>query len=225
MPFIEINQNFGEQTEFLYLFIITALIVWLTLVIFSLKKHGIKKTTRYFLPMIVAALVIESAGVAAGRYYYPGYFLYLSAVGGGVPLIIVLAWSANLVLFLNMGKQVVLRFYKKRNISQIIIISAMAGLFAVCLDLLEDPLAHHNNWWIWKESLTGIKFYGVPFINFVGWFILIFYMSLATLLIERSDYSENRKLLISVFSISITGVVIFITQGLLLRLSQIIGLA
>lgn len=225
MQFIEINQNFGEQTEFLYLFIITALIVWLTLAIFSLKKYGIKKTTRYFLPMIVAALVIESAGVAAGRYYYPGYFLYLSAVGGGVPLIIVLAWSANLVLFLNMGKQVVLRFYKKRNISQIVIVSAMAGLFAVCLDLLEDPLAHHNNWWIWKESLTGIKFYGVPFINFVGWFILIFYMSLATLLIERSDYSENRKLLISVFSISITGVAIFVTQGLLLRLSQIIGLA
>ena len=220
---IDIGQTFGEQTEFLYLFIIAASTVWLSLVIYSYKKYGSKKTLVYFLPMIIAALFIESAGVASGRYYYPGYILYLSVVGGGVPLIIILAWSANLFLFLNMAKHAVSKIYEKHNFLQIILISIVAGCFAVCLDLLEDPLAHHNNWWIWKETLSGVTFYGVPLLNFMGWFVLIFYMTLATLLIERSRFSENRKVLLSLASISITGVIIFVTHGLISRLFQIVG--
>ena len=225
MIYIEINQNFGAQGEFLHLFIITIFIVWLSLVVYSYKKYGSKKTVMYFLPMIVAALFIESAGVASGRYYYPGYILYLSVVGGGVPLIIILGWSANLFLLFNMAKHVVLKIYQKRNFLQILLVSIVAGFFAVCLDLLEDPLAHHNNWWIWKETFGGATFYGVPFLNFMGWFVLIFYMTLATLLIERSRFSENRKILLSLSSISITGVIIFVTHGLISRLFQMVGLA
>lgn len=225
MFYIEINQNFGEQTEFLLLFIITVFIVWLSLVIYSYKKYGMKRTVMYFLPMIIAALFIESAGVASGRYYYPGYIMYLSVVGGGVPLTLILAWSAYLFLFLNMGKHVVLRIYQKRNFLQIFLVSTAAGFFAVCIDLLQDPLAHHNSWWIWKESLAEAKFYGVPILNFVGWFVLIFYMTLATLLIERSRFSENRKVLLSLTSISITAGIIFVTHGLLSKLLQMIGFA
>jgi len=225
MIFIEINQNFGEQTQHLILFIITASIIWLSLVLFTYKRHGIKKTGMYFIPMIIAALFIESAGVAGGRYYYPGYLIYLSVVGGGVPLIIVLSWSANLVLFMSMSRNVISKIYKKHNHLQTILISITAGLFAVFLDMLEDPIAHHNSWWIWKGSLEGLKFYDVPVLNFVGWFILIFFMTLATLLIERSNFSENRKLLISISSISVTGVVIFVVHGLLLRVLQMIGFA
>ena len=225
MDFIWVNQDFTEQNELLYLFTIAIFIVWLALVIYSYKKYGPKKTVMYFLPMIIAALFIESSGVASGRYYYPGYILYLSVVGGGVPLIIIIAWSANLFLFFNMAKHVVSKIYEKRNFLQIILISTVAGCFAVCLDLLEDPLAHHNNWWIWKETLGGLKFYGVPLLNFIGWFVLIFYMTLATLLIERSHFSKNRKVLLSLASISITGVIIFVTQGFISKIFQIIGLA
>ena len=205
---IEIHQNFGEQNEFLSLFIITATIVWLSLFIYSYKKYGSKKTVMYFLPMIIAGFFIESAGVASGRYYYPGYILYLSVVGGAVPLIIILSWSANLFLLFNMAKHVVSNIYQKRNYLQIFLISTIAGFFAICLDLLEDPIAHHNNWWIWDKTIDGVRFYEVPLLNFVGWFVLIFYMTLATLLVERSPFSENRKVLLSVTSISITGIII-----------------
>ena len=80
MIWVEINQNFGEQTEFLLLFIITVFLVWITLILYSYKKFGFKRTVIYFLPMIIASLLIESAGVASGRYYYPGYLIYLSVV-------------------------------------------------------------------------------------------------------------------------------------------------
>jgi len=234
MDFIWINQDFSEQNELLFLFVITISIVWLSLVYFSYKKYGPKKTVMYFLPMIIAALFIESAGVAGGRYHYPGYIVYLSVFGGevtssnvreGVPLSIVVAWSANLILLLNIAKHVLLKIYHKRNYLQIFLISVFAGFFAVCLDLIEDPLAHYNNWWIWKDTIGGVKFFEVPLINFVGWFVLIFYMSMATLLIERSKFSENRKLLISITSISVTGVIIFITHGAIVRIFESIGFA
>ncbi len=225
MFFIEINQNFGEQTTLLAPFIFVIAVTWIVLVIYSYKKYGTKMTLMYFLPIIIATFMIESAGVASGRYYYPGYILYLSIVGGGVPLIIILAWSVNLFLFMNLGRHFISKVYTKRNLVQIIFISATAGLFGVCLDLLEDPLAHYNNWWIWETSLEGIKYFDVPILNFIGWFMLIFFMSIATLLIERSKFSENRKVLLSISSLAITGGVIFVVHGAIVKLFEFIGLS
>jgi putative membrane protein len=182
-------------------------------------------TIVYFLPIIIATLLIESAGVAGGRYYYPGYIVYLSVVGGAVPLIIILAWSVNLFLFMNLGKYFISKLYRRQNYLRIILISLAAGLFGVCLDLLEDPIAHYNNWWIWEESLTGIKFFNVPILNFIGWFVLIFFMSIATLLIERSRFSENRKVILSISSLAITGSVIFIVHALIVKLFEFVGLS
>ena len=225
MGFIEINLNFGENTSLLALFIAMITIVWVFLVYYSYKKYGTKMTIMYFLPIIIATLLIESAGVAGGRYYYPGYIIYLSVVGGAVPLIIILAWSVNLFLFMHMGKYFISKVYQKQNYMQIILISFTAGVFGVCLDLLEDPIAHYNNWWIWKTSLNGIKFFNVPILNFIGWFVLIFFISVATLFIERSRFSENRKVLLSISSLSITGSLIFIFHALIVRLFEFVGLS
>ena len=225
MSFIEINQNFGENTQLLAPFIAVIAIVWVFLVYYSYKKHGAKRTIVYFLPIIIATLLIESAGVAGGRYYYSGYIIYLSVVGGAVPLIIVLAWSVNLFLFMNLGKYFISKLYQKQNYLQILFISLAAGIFGVCLDLLEDPLAHHNNWWIWGTTLKGIKFFGVPILNFIGWFVLIFFMSIATLLIERSRFSENRKVLLSISSLAITGSIIFLVHALIVKLFEFMNLA
>jgi len=212
MALIEINQNFGESSEYLFLFVLTILVAWILLVIFSYRTYGYKKTIRFFLPMILASLFVESAGVAYGRYYYPNYLLYISLVGGSVPIIIAIGWSVNLFLFIHMGQFFVEKFYKTTNLLQVILISIVGGGLGICLDLITDPIAHHNNWWIWNQSTSGISFYDVPLTNFRGWFIFILYMSVLTLLIDRSRYSENRKLLISLFSISIVGAAILVTQ-------------
>ncbi|HWR62964.1 MAG TPA: carotenoid biosynthesis protein [Candidatus Thermoplasmatota archaeon] len=225
MALIEINQNFGEHTQLLAPFIAVIAIAWVILVYYSYKKYGTKLTIVYFLPIIIATLLIESAGVAGGRYYYPGYILYLSVVGGAVPVIIVLAWSVNLFLFMNLGKYFISKIYKKQNYFQIFFISLAAGLFGVCLDLLEDPIAHYNNWWIWETSLKGIKFFEVPILNFIGWFVLVFFMCFVTLLIVRSRFSENRKVLLSISSLAVTGSLIFIVHGLIVKLFEFVGMA
>jgi uncharacterized membrane protein len=105
------------------------------------------------------------------------------------------------------------------------LISLVAGLSGVCLDLLEDPIAQHNHWWIWDQSLGGLKYYDVPISNFIGWFFLLFFMTFATITIERSRFSDNRKILLSLTSLAITGSVIFIVHGGFVRLLESIGLA
>ena len=42
---------------------------------------------------------------------------------------------------------------------------------------------------------------------------------------RRKNFSENRKVLLSLTSISITGIIIFVTQGFISKFFQIIGLA
>lgn len=200
MAIIEFDMNYSEQPAFLFFFIITVLAVWLILFVFSLKIHGFKKTIRYFFPMIFISLFLETSALSKGNFYYPGYFMYISILGGSVPIIILLGWSVNLFLFTNIGEHVISKFYNKKNFIQIVIISLIAGLFALLLDLLQDPIAHHNGWWVWNKSMAFVKFFDVPLSNFMGWFLIISGMCLLTLIIDRSAFSENRKLAIS-FSI------------------------
>ncbi len=209
MTFLEINANFGTQTHHLLLYILVLFIIWIVLIISSNKTYGFLKTIRFFVPMMIVGLFIESGGVATGEYYYPGYFIYLNVLGGAVPVIIVLGWSSNLFLLLHLGKQMISKFYQKQNIIQLILIALCTGIFGVLLDLLQDPLAHHNHWWIWTDSSAStISFFEVPLWNFRGWFILLFMMSLTTLLIDKSGFSEKRKLLISLSSTAIIGGII-----------------
>ena len=224
MGLIDINTSFGDQTQMLLPFVILIVAVWFLAVFYSYRRFGARRTLIYFLPTIIITMFIESAGVAGGRYDYHGFLINVSLVGGAVPLSIVIAWSANFFIFLNMSKHIVSRFYDKINYLQIFFISLVAGVSGVLLDLMEDPIAQHNHWWVWQESLTGLKYYDVPFSNFLGWFFLLFFMSFATIMIERSRLSENRKVLLSVSSLAITGSVVFLAHFSVIRLFELIGL-
>ena len=195
--FIKINENFQPGFESLHVFILMIFFVWLILLIYSLKIYKLKKTIRYFVPIFITGIIGELCAQANGSYLYPGYFLYFSALGGSIPVIIGLGWSVNLFLFLHIGKDVVTKIFKKENFKQLFIISIVSGIFAMCLDFLEDPLAHHNSWWVWNETIQRPTLFEIPISNYIGWFLIVGGMTLLTLLIDRSRYSENRKLLLN----------------------------
>jgi hypothetical protein len=174
--------------------------------------------------MMIAALFIEAAGVASGRFYYPGYLIYFSVLGGSVPLIILLGWSSNLYLFLNLAKPVATKLYQKTNLFQLIFIAIISSLFGICLDLLEDPLAHYNSWWVWIELTSGITVFQVPLSNYVDWFIILFFMALITLLIDRSRYDERRKVILSFSSLPFVFLAIYGTHMIMILLFEILGI-
>ena len=57
------------------------------------------------------------------------------------------------------------------------------GAIAVVLDLFIDPVAVAAGYWIWL--VKGTVYYGIPLLNYVGWFVLMFLTPLAWILIAR----------------------------------------
>jgi uncharacterized membrane protein len=220
MSILELHSWTGSAS--LLLFIITMAVLWVVLVVLSLRKNKIKKTVRFFVPMIIASLFLEAAAVASGRYHYPGYVLYISVIGGSVPLIILLGWSTNLYLMLAMSQYSLKRYFIDNPVLRIVLISGVAGLFGILIDLLEDPIAHHNNWWVWTQS-SALSFSGVPLSNFIDWFIILFFMSFGMQLIDRSRYSENIKLVISIISVSYIGAAIFFIHTAIITIFPALG--
>jgi uncharacterized membrane protein len=218
---VEINNDFFNEAGTQVLFILMILVIWFTLVYLSLRNHGWRRTLRYFLPMIIASLFLEAYAVANGRYSYPDYlvYVYVNVLNASVPLIILLGWSVNLFLFLSLSEYIVSLIYSKMNHLRILLVALSTGLTGVCLDLLEDPVAHHNNWWVWVNKSSSITLHGVPLSNFIDWFLILFFMSLTTLLIDHSRLSENRKVLLSIISVSYTGAVIFVFHYILIELT------
>jgi len=62
-------------------------------------------------------------------------------------------------------------------------VSLLTGLTAVVLDLFIDPVAVAAGYWVW--FVEGTVYYGIPLLNFVGWFVLMFLAPLAWVLIAR----------------------------------------
>ena len=214
MNIVEIGQQFDPLSSFLWVFIGFIVVLWLILVYFSLKKEGFLRTVRFFVPMMIAAAFIESSGVASGRFSYPNYLIYFAALGGGVPLVILMGWSTNLYIFLRMSVLSITPYYDKKNVVQIGLVSLGAAVVGICLDVLEDPLAHYLGWWVWSEDGVGSLLFGVPLSNYVDWVIILFVMSFMTLWIEYTGFSERRKVLLSFFSLPIVfGVIVVLHMG------------
>ena len=59
----------------------------------------------------------------------------------------------------------------------------VTGVIAVVLDLFIDPVAVAAGYWVW--FVQGTVYYGIPLLNYVGWFVLMFLAPLAWILIAR----------------------------------------
>ncbi len=115
-------------------------------------------------PMAIAAAIgftAELIGVYAG---YPfGQYAYtdvLRPIVAGVPIVVAGAW---MVLF--------------AYVSQMRVHPALGALWMTAIDLVIDPLASNDlGYWTW--TIPG-PYFGVPLINFAGWFavsLILFYV-------------------------------------------------
>lgn len=62
---------------------------------------------------------------------------------------------------------------------------------AVLLDLFLDPIAVGAGIWVWL--VPGSSYYGIPLLNFVGWFVLMLLAPFGWLIIARREGGYLRK--------------------------------
>lgn len=60
-------------------------------------------------------------------------------------------------------------------------VPVLTGVIAVMLDLFIDPVAVTAGYWVW--FVEGTVYYGIPLLNYVGWFVLMSLAPLAWILI------------------------------------------
>ena len=69
----------------------------------------------------------------------------------------------------------------------------LTAAFAVVFDLFIDPVAVAVGYWVWFKR--GSVYYGIPLLNYVGWFVLMFFAPLAWILIVRKrQWTSYRKI-------------------------------
>ena len=105
--------------------------------------------------------VIEAIGVHTrfpfGQYAYTGV---LQPQLFDVPVVMGLAWMALVAFASDFAERLPLRTWPA---------AAFAALWVTAIDLVIDPLAV-NQFGYWRWFREGI-YYGIPFTNFVGWFV------------------------------------------------------
>ncbi len=68
----------------------------------------------------------------------------------------------------------------------------LTAAIAVVLDLFVDPVAVAAGYWVWY--VPGTVYFGIPLLNYVGWFVLMFLAPLAWIPIARNrGWGYRRK--------------------------------
>ncbi len=144
------------------------------LVFYGLKKrYGWTVASFFLLGSILWTTPLETLGISTGSYTYsafagslfpgyPGYFVWI----GIVPLWIEMGW------FIVSASSFVVFHDVLLPRSRAVAAALFAGLFAVDLDLMIDPVASSNRLWVWLGP--SLSFMGIPLYNYVGWFLMIF---------------------------------------------------
>ena len=76
----------------------------------------------------------------------------------------------------------------------------LAAVVAVAFDLFIDPVAVAAGYWVWLKEAN--MYYGIPLLNFVGWFVLMGFAPFGWIFIARQRTWEGvKKVLASITAI------------------------
>ncbi|WP_216830480.1 carotenoid biosynthesis protein [Alkalihalobacterium elongatum] len=120
----------------------------------------------FFFTILAESLGVEY-GLFFGDYYYePDFGVHLL----NVPITIGFAWLMVMATTHVITKGIVKSLPYRSLV--LVVYPILGALAAVIMDLAIDPVAYQvKQYWIW---MGDGGYYGVPFSNFVGWFIISF---------------------------------------------------
>ncbi len=131
---------------------------------------GWSKTLLFFLVTLILSMFLETFGVATGLLY--GEYHYTYRLGplflGHTPYLIPLTWFMMLYPSYVIATVISRRLRIENSFNRQLIIAGIGGLVMTAWDLVLDPVMVIQEHWVWDE--VG-KYFGIPFQNFLGWWI------------------------------------------------------
>ena len=168
---------------------ITVLCLTLFTFIHGIRKYGTKRMIAFFLFTFAISWSYETCSILTGfpfgNYYYSdelGAKLWL------VPLLIMPAYFTVCYLSWMIAHVLLDKFQASLNKWMVFAVPLIASFIMVMWDVSMDPLrATISKTWVWKD---GGVYFGVPFKNFMGWFLCV-YTILQTLAFYLQSQLKN----------------------------------
>lgn len=137
------------------------------------QRFGWRNLGVMFLIACVVSWCYELLSIATGFPF--GHYVYTSELGpklGQVPLMIMPAYFGVCYLSWVIAHVLLDKFDRAIDSRLIFAIPVIASFVMVMWDMSIDPLASTlKHEWIWRD---GGSYFGVPFSNFLGWFLCVF---------------------------------------------------
>jgi len=133
----------------------------------------------------LGGMTVEWVGVHSGKPF--GIYEYSDILGPlvyGVPITLGFAWIAVVSSAVLISRE-----FGLTGCRLTVVRALQVGLWTVIMDLVLDPVAHARGFWHWK---TDGGLYGVPWSNFIGWFIVGAILSLTFWGIKVTRLSAHR---------------------------------
>jgi len=151
-------------------------------------RYGIKRVAVFFLITFLVSWSYENISVVSGFPF--GNYHYSDKLGIKllyVPIIIMPAYFGTGYLSWTIAQILLNKYKNDGSFSDMFFVPFLASFVMVMWDLMMDPyMSTIRGNWVWEN---GGAYFGVPFVNFMGWFLCVF-----TIYVLFSFYIKKREL-------------------------------
>lgn len=148
-------------------------------------RYGIAKMTIFVVLVSLISWAYETLSISTGFPF--GYYHYTSLLGikiGTVPLSIMPAYFAYGYLAWSIAAALMSKRIRGIKGIDLFVLPFIASFVMVSWDVTMDPInSTITGMWNWHQ---GGAYFGVPFVNFLGWFLCVFTFYVTFALIDRS---------------------------------------
>lgn len=197
LPFA--NMPYGNAPA--YCFPLTEICMYLLLLLCG--WHAIKKGTAqiaWLAGALCFGLLLEYVNVATNSgYVYGQFWLMIGKAPHNIPFCIGCGWAV--IIYSS-------RLFTDNFALPVWAAAALDSLLALNIDVSMDVVAYRLHMWHWdwagrgypSETLTG-QWFGVPYANFYGWLLVVFFYSLFGRLLEKVAVTKMWKSILPLFAV------------------------
>ena len=184
----------NAQLQRLSPFISVGLLVGFALV-HGIRRYGWRHLAVFFVLAFVISWGYETSSILTGFPF--GHYVYTDKLGPKlwlVPLLIMPAYFSMGYIAWTLGHVLLDRFDDRLAGADLVLVPMLASFVMVMWDLCLDPASSTvTGAWIWRD---GGGYFGVPFVNFLGWYLCVFtiYLVFACYLRAASKWTATADL-------------------------------
>lgn len=150
-------------------------------------------------------------------YVYPPAFA-ISILG--VPLWVPVGWTVVIFYLSAITSDSLIRGTASSLLGRLytagIVRAFCDASLALAIDLVMDPIAQAEGWWVWTERAHGFALFSVPVTNFIAWFGIVFSLSLVTrsirIVLPRAQSWRTQPFMLLLEGAGMLLALLFVTQ-------------